>query len=101
MATETQSHREDSWGAVFPRSKQQKNLLCVSVSLWLFFFLGCASGPSADKDGFVPMFNGRDLSGWVRVNCAPETFRAEDGMIITTGKPTGVMRSERMYENYI
>jgi hypothetical protein len=24
-----------------------------------------------------------------------------DGMIITSGKPTGVMRSERMYENYV
>ncbi|HVE39076.1 MAG TPA: family 16 glycoside hydrolase [Planctomycetota bacterium] len=67
----------------------------------LLLSLGCASAPSADRDGFVPLFNGKDLSGWMQVNCAPETFRAEDGMIITTGKPTGVLRSVRMYENYI
>ncbi|MBI3857321.1 MAG: DUF1080 domain-containing protein [Planctomycetes bacterium] len=67
----------------------------------LLLLLGCSSAPAAGGEGFVPLFNGRDLTGWVRVNCAPETFRAEDGMIITTGKPTGVLRSERMYENYI
>jgi hypothetical protein len=67
----------------------------------LAFALGCASAPAPDANGFVPLFNGKDLSGWARVNCAPETFRAEDGLIITTGKPHGVLRSQRMYENYI
>ena len=28
----------------------------------------------APVDGFVPMFNGKDLSGWVNVNCAPTPF---------------------------
>jgi hypothetical protein len=68
-------------------------LLCLSA--------GCASGSAPDRNGFVPLFNGKDLSGWVQVNCAPETFRAQDGMIVTTGKPHGVLRSARMYENYI
>ncbi|HLY12378.1 MAG TPA: family 16 glycoside hydrolase [Planctomycetota bacterium] len=65
--------------------------------------LGCGGGarPSSADDGFVPLFNGRDLSGWVRVNCAPETFRASEGLIVISGKPTGVLRTERMYENYI
>jgi len=72
----------------------------VSVVV-LLVSLGCASGPSADKDGFVPLFNGKDLSGWVRVNCAPETFTVENGTILSTGKPTGVMRTHRMYENYV
>src|SRR5258706_14910790 len=67
----------------------------------LAFAFGCSAGPSAAEEGFVPLFNGKDLSGWVRVNCAPETFRAENGLIITTGKPTGVLRTERMYENFI
>ena len=49
----------------------------------------------------VPLFNGKDLTGWVPVNVAPNTFTARDGMIISTGKPTGVMRTDRMYENCI
>src|SRR2546429_6130616 len=59
----------------------------------------CVSFAAAEK--FVPLFNGRDLSGWVNVNCAPNTFSVRDGMIVTTGIPTGVMRSERMYENFV
>jgi len=48
-----------------------------------------------------PLFNGNDLTGWVPVNVAPGTFTARDGMIVSTGKPTGVLRTERMYENCI
>ncbi len=56
---------------------------------------------SPDAQGFVPLFNGRNLDGWVRVNCAEDTFTVRDGMIIDTGVPTGVMRTARMYENFI
>ncbi len=53
------------------------------------------------EDGFVPMFNGRDLTGWVNANCAPETWGVKDGTITCTGKPTGALRTERQYENFI
>lgn len=53
------------------------------------------------EDGFVPMFNGRDLSGWVNANCAPETWSVTNGMIHCTGRPTGAIRTERQYENFI
>jgi len=56
---------------------------------------------AADEEGFVPMFNGRDLSGWVPCNIAPETFSVRDGMIVTTGQPVGTLRTEKMYENFI
>src|SRR5262249_9188915 len=59
--------------------------------------------PADEKpdDGFVPMFNGKDLTGWVNVNCHPDTFFVKDGMVITTGKPTGYLRTEKQYENFI
>jgi hypothetical protein len=47
-----------------------------------------------------PLFNGRDLSGWVPVNVAPKTFTVRDGIIVSTGKPTGVLRTEKQYENF-
>lgn len=56
---------------------------------------------SAQEDGFKSMFNGKDLIGWVNVNCAPETFFVKDNMIITTGKPTGFLRTDKQYENFI
>jgi len=60
-----------------------------------------AVDPKKDEEGFVPMFNGKDLAGWVNVNCAPETFFVKDNEIITTGKPTGYLRTEKQYENFI
>lgn len=52
-------------------------------------------------DDFVPLFNGKNLDGWVNVNCAPETWTVRDGMIICSGIPTGVLRTTKQYENYI
>ena len=50
---------------------------------------------------FKPLFNGKDLKGFVDVNTSKETWRAEDGILICTGKPIGVMRTEKQYENFI
>jgi hypothetical protein len=57
--------------------------------------------PAADADGFVPLFNGRDLTGWVNGNCAPETWSVRDGVIHCTGLPIGGLRTTRQYENFI
>ena len=54
-----------------------------------------------DDPGFVDLFNGVDLSGWVDVNTSPETWSVKDGLLVCTGNPIGVMRSERMYENFV
>ena len=56
---------------------------------------------AADEAEFVPLFNGRDLSGWVPVNVAPSTFTVKEGLIVSTGIPTGTLRTERMYENFV
>jgi hypothetical protein len=53
------------------------------------------------QENWQPLFNGKDLSGWKIVNVAPTTFSVRDGMIVSTGKPTGTMRTERMYENFV
>jgi hypothetical protein len=37
----------------------------------------------------------------VKVNNAPGTFFVKDGMIVTTGVPTGILRTDRMYENFV
>ncbi|MGL6096718.1 MAG: family 16 glycoside hydrolase [Fimbriiglobus sp.] len=55
--------------------------------------------PAAD-DGFVPLFTGTDLTGWVNVNCAPGTFFVKNNEIVTTGRPTGFLRTAKPYENF-
>jgi len=50
---------------------------------------------------FVDLFNGTDLTGWVNVNTDPDTWSVKDGVLICSGQPIGVMRSERQYENFV
>ncbi len=58
-----------------------------------------AAGDAAP--GFRDLFNGKDLSGWVNVNTDPDTWSVRDGVLVCSGHPIGVMRSDRQYENFI
>ena len=57
-------------------------------ALLVVLFAACASGNMDNNDQWIPIFNGRDLNGWIvkvhhhdtGVNFG-NTFRAEDGMI--------------------
>jgi len=53
------------------------------------------------EEGFRPLFNGKDLTGWVNVNTAPSTWTVTDATIICSGRPTGELRTDRMYQNFI
>jgi hypothetical protein len=57
--------------------------------------------PASKEDGFVPLFDGKTLKGWVPVNAAPDTFFVKDGLLVTTGVPTGFLRTDKRYENFI
>lgn len=59
------------------------------------------SAQAGDLPKYEPLFNGKDLSGWVNVNTDSDTWKVEDGMLICTGQPIGVMRSEEQYENFL
>jgi hypothetical protein len=56
--------------------------------------------PGAEEP-WVSLFNGQDLSGWVPLDVAPGTFSVRDGLIVSTGFPTGLLRTEKQYENFI
>src|SRR5262245_10637486 len=58
-----------------------------------------AGGQSVSQ--FVDLFNGKDLAGWVNVNTAPDTWKVRDGVLICSGHPIGVMRTQKQYENFI
>jgi hypothetical protein len=77
-----------------------RNRLLAGLGLVLIVILSATPAVRADEE-FHPLFNGKDLAGWVPVNLAPETFTVRDGMIVSTGKPKGILRTERPYENFI
>jgi hypothetical protein len=57
------------------------------------------AGQSAAQ--FVDLFNGKDLTGWVNVNTAEDTWKVRDGLLICSGHPIGVMRTVKQYENFV
>ena len=76
----------------------------LKSALILFLFSSFLRITQAQENNFLsfqPLFNGTDLNGWIDVNTSQETWRVKDGMIICSGNPIGVMRSERQYENFI
>ena len=74
----------------------------VLYSCVLLLNLAClCSGSQAQELGFRDLFNGKDLTGWIDVNTSPKTWSVKDGLLICTGQPIGVMRTDRQYENFI
>jgi hypothetical protein len=54
-----------------------------------------------DLPVYRDLFNGKDLNGWVNVNTAADTWQIENGMLMCTGHPIGVMRTVKQYENFL
>ena len=73
-----------------------KCLFLPVLALCLASFSSAAEVPK-----WIDHFNGKDLTGWVDVNTSPDTWYVKDGMLICKGKPIGVMRSEKQYENFL
>ncbi|MEO2050084.1 MAG: DUF1080 domain-containing protein [Pirellulales bacterium] len=70
----------------------------------ILIIVSCCGGNllyAAEPASFHDLFNGRDLTGWVDVNTSTETWSVRDGLLVCSGHPIGVMRSERQYENFV
>lgn len=61
---------------------------------------------SLAEEGWIDLFNGKDLSGWTfdTLDKAPpgDIWSVKDGMVVVQGKdkPNGVMRTEKSFSNY-
>ncbi|MFZ4751152.1 MAG: 3-keto-disaccharide hydrolase, partial [Phycisphaerales bacterium] len=67
---------------------------------------GGATASETAAPAVAELFNGRDLAGWVNVNTSPTTWTvAQDEagapVIKCTGQPTGILRTEKAYENFV
>jgi hypothetical protein len=65
---------------------------------------------AAGTDGFTPLFNGKDLSGWKAVakpnaDGTPadlsSTWSVADGVLKCTGQPFGYLATEKEYGDYV
>lgn len=72
-------------------------MVCIAVGL---LSANCMA-EDVNTPGFRDLFNGKDLSGWVNVNTDEDTWSVKDKTLLCTGKPIGVIRTDRQYENFI
>ena len=59
------------------------------------------AGHLGDAAEFRDLFNGKDLTGWVNVKTDPDTWKVKDGILICSGHPIGVIRTNKQYENFV
>jgi hypothetical protein len=65
--------------------------------------LGLLLQPAAGgEDGFVKLFNGKDLTGLKIVpESATSVFKAEDGVLKVSGKPAGYFHTDKSFKNFV
>jgi hypothetical protein len=74
----------------------------LAAMILLSLLLAAAGAiPAAEVPSWRDLFNGKDLTGWVNVNTAPDTWKWENGMLVCSGHPIGVLRTDRQYENFV
>ncbi len=71
------------------------------MKLLASFLLGISVLTGGAVPEFRDLFNGVDLTGWINVNTAKDTWSVRNGELICSGHPIGVMRSAKQYENFV
>ena len=74
--------------------------VALGACLWL------APAHAGGKDGFVDLFNGKDLSGFKTIlgggkEDDGKVFSVKDGVINVAGSPNGYFYTEKSYKNYV
>lgn len=95
------------------RARRFSNLLTPVLVGALVLASGCSGGAASPdnpnallagekEQGFVPLFNGRSLDGWVIDRSDVQSFEVRKGLLYCTGKGNyeTILRTTKMYENF-
>jgi hypothetical protein len=76
--------------------------MLLPFSLVALMLLTSAGRPDSKDvpEGFVPLFNGKDLSGWKVYAGKEGTWGAEDGILFTKSGGGGWLMTEKEYSDY-
>ncbi|MFV1994269.1 MAG: DUF1080 domain-containing protein [Verrucomicrobiales bacterium] len=62
---------------------------------------GDAGRQDSEESGYISLFNGKNLEGWINVNGEADTWQVRDGAMVCSGEPQGFIRTDKIYENYV
>ncbi len=72
----------------------------LALSAALCWLPAAHAGDKDVPDGFVRLFNGKDLSGWKVMGGKAEAWGAEDGVLFTTGAGGGWLMTEKEHADF-
>ena len=78
-------------------------VLTLSIAFILISLIAGCQGISGSGQAKIMLFNGKDLSGlkvFPEGADAQDTWFVNDGLLCSTGKPNGYIRTEKEYSNY-
>ena len=75
----------------------------ILLATLLVLPLVAADKPELDAEGFVPLFNGKDLTGWTygRGKKAGAGYQVENGVLFCTARDGGNLYTEKEYADFI
>ena len=79
--------------------------LAAALALVLSFIPAPTARAAADDDGFTPLFNGKDLAGWVKPDDPNASFTVENGEIV--GRTVALLKkneflcTEKPYADFV
>ena len=88
----------------------RQSISATLIALGALALGAAAAGPAAQsvEEGFSPLFNGRDLTGWVYGRRANGTenrtgkgYQVENGVLFTTKEDGGTLFTEKEYADFI
>jgi hypothetical protein len=71
---------------------------CFALIAGLLCQLG--PDPKEQAEGFVSLFNGKDLTGWQPYASKPGNWAVEDGLLVCLGKGGGWLGTDRDYASF-
>ncbi len=73
---------------------------CICAVSMAVLVLSSTALQAADASGFIPLFNGKDLTGW-RPTGKAAAWSVHGGMIECNGEGGGWLLTEKQYEDYV
>jgi formylglycine-generating enzyme required for sulfatase activity/serine/threonine protein kinase len=93
--------RGGSWQALPTHSRSAfRTVHPGSGSVWFLGFRVVLLPEKGVANGFVPLFNGKDLTGWKTHPKQPGDWHVEDGILMSRGTPSHLFSERGDYENF-
>jgi hypothetical protein len=78
----------------------RRRAILLTLAVVLAPLAPARSDDTKAPEGFVALFNGKDLKGWKVLDGKMEVWKAEDGLLVVDGKNGGWLMTDKEYADF-